>query len=195
MEDVNIDWSVFALEQINSSKVYIKAVLNIILFLTAIIVCILIIPKIWNFLFVILIGLVISLLANPIVKFLEIKLKIKKSAGSAMVILLVIAMIVLLLFAGITSLVKEGMKLISLLPTLFQNAELMFNELETSLSFLQGYLPKKMQTTNFEIMENIKPLITSLIAELKDPAITVVGNVALSRPTIVVSVVMCVLFA
>lgn len=161
----------------------------------AIVVCILIIPKIWNFLFVILIGLVISLLANPIVKFLERKLKIKKSTGSAMVILLVIAAIVLLLFAGITSLVKEGIKLISCLPALFQNAEQMFNELESSLSFLQGYLPKKMQTANFEIMESIKSLIAALITELKDPAIAAVGNVALSLPTILVSIVMCVLFA
>lgn len=179
----------------NGLKLYIKAILNIVFVIAMTVLCIYVIPKIWSILIVLLIGWIISVIAKPIVQFLEKRLKIKRTTGSAAVILFVIAMIVFFLFVGIVALFKEGMKLISYLPVLFENTEIVINELEQNLSIIKDFLPAPFQKVNFEIMETFKSLISTVVLELKDPAIEAVSNFALSIPTLLINIVMCILFA
>ena len=62
------------------------------------------------------IGWLISVIAHPLVCWLEKRLKIKKKFGSALVIVLVLGGIVLAAYFGITKLVQEIVKFLQQFP-------------------------------------------------------------------------------
>ena len=66
---------------------YIKAILNILTALVVLMLCIFLLPRVIIFFMPFVIGWVISLIAAPLARFLEEKLKIKRKAVSAFVII------------------------------------------------------------------------------------------------------------
>lgn len=78
-----------------SGLVYVKVVLNLVIMLAFILFCFLAIPRVIMYFLPFFIAWIISLIANPIVRFFETKLKIKRKMGTAFVIIAVIAVVVL----------------------------------------------------------------------------------------------------
>ena len=96
-------------------KKYAKACVNLSLVVIIILGCIFIAPKIMILFMPFIIGWFLSLLANPPVRFFEEKLKIKRKAGSVLVIVSVIAGICFLIYAVGSRLVKELIGLLKML--------------------------------------------------------------------------------
>ena len=85
---------------------YAKAIVNI---LVAVVVALLfctVLPKLLIFFMPYVIGWIIALIASPLVKFFEEKLKIKRKAGSAFVIIAVIAGVIVLGYVAVTKLAQ-----------------------------------------------------------------------------------------
>jgi len=72
----------------------LKMVTNILIYIIAILACIFLLPKAIKYFMPFVIGWIISCIANPLVQFLERKIKIKRKAGTVVVIVLVIALII-----------------------------------------------------------------------------------------------------
>ena len=79
-------------------KKYGKACMNLILVIVIVLGCIYFAPKIILLFMPFLIGGFLAWIVNPIVRFLEEKLKIRRKAGSAVVILSAIAGICFLIY-------------------------------------------------------------------------------------------------
>ena len=77
---------------------YLLAVLTILFIVFAL-------PKLISFLLPFVIGYIISLLANPFVRFMEKRIKIIRKHGSALIIALAIAGVIALLYFSISALV------------------------------------------------------------------------------------------
>ena len=78
------------------TRAYCKALANIILALIGAVVLITVVPRVLSFFMPFVVAWIIALLASPMVKFLEDKLRIKRKAGTACVIIAVIALIILI---------------------------------------------------------------------------------------------------
>ena len=78
------------------TRAYCKALANIILALIGVVVLITVVPRVLSFFMPFVVAWIIALLASPMVKFLEDKLRIKRKAGTACVIIAVIALIILI---------------------------------------------------------------------------------------------------
>jgi len=65
---------------------YLRALVNLAVYTAAIIFMITVVPKIFVFFLPFIIGWIISLIANPLVKFLEEKIKFKRKATSAILV-------------------------------------------------------------------------------------------------------------
>ena len=78
------------------TRAYCKALTNILLALIGLILLVTVVPKLLSFFMPFVVAWIIALLASPMVKFLEEKLKIRRKAGPACVIIAVIALIVLI---------------------------------------------------------------------------------------------------
>ena len=82
----------------DSVKHYLKIFLNLVLAALAIILVVILLPRLIVFFMPFVVGWIIALLANPLVQLLEKHLKIKRKAGSAFIIAVVIGGVAFLLY-------------------------------------------------------------------------------------------------
>lgn len=176
-------------------KTYIKAVLNILLFVISTIVFIFLLPKSICFILVLTIGGILAVISSPIAKLIESKLKIKYEISSGIAIGSVILAAVLFVWLICSSIIKEGTSLLIQIPILLENTINVLSNTDESFSFLKEYLPSDVQLINTEIVGALKSVVDVVVNEFKSPAIAFVGDFALSLPSAIIVTVMCLLFA
>ena len=99
-----------------ATKRYIKALLNILVFIVTLLLLIFLVPKVLVFFMPFVVGWIIACIASPVVKFFEEKLKIKRKASTAFVIIIVIALVVLCLYLVGSKVLHEAVMMIEDLP-------------------------------------------------------------------------------
>ena len=73
-----------------SSTKYLKVALNLLIALLFLLFCAFLLPKLIKFFMPFILGWVIAMIANPLVKFLDRKFRVVRKAASAVIIILVI---------------------------------------------------------------------------------------------------------
>ncbi len=179
----------------SNKKMYWKAGANIVLWITILLGCIVFLPKLISFFWPFVIGWILALIANPLVHFLESKLKIKRKASSALVIIFVLGILILLLYLLISKLVVEISNLISDMPNVLASWE---NEIR----IIQENLNKHSSKTKFnfdigKIWDNILPTIEGFIHKVlqSDSSMHAVGEFAKNLPSAIIGVIMMILSA
>ena len=97
-------------------KKYCKALVNLGMAFIILLLIVFLVPKLLVFFAPFVAGWIIALIASPLVRFFEEKVKIKRKAGSAFVIVAVIALVILILYLVGAKLTDEIMGLIGALP-------------------------------------------------------------------------------
>ncbi len=174
-------------------KKYCKALANITIALAIFLLVILVLPRLLFFFMPFVMGWIISLIAAPLVRFFEEKLKLKRKAGSAFVIIVVIGLVVLVLYLIGAKLVEEIVGLINALPTIWASAEADFNDIGKRLDIIYRRLPVDIQNSIAEITNQIGSYIGDLFGKISTPTITAVGNFAKQVPSIVIGIIMALL--
>ena len=77
-----------------TSRENLKLIVNILVSLAVLLLCIFLVPRLVLFFMPFVIGWLISCIANPLVAFLERKLKIRRKAGTVVVIVCAIAAVI-----------------------------------------------------------------------------------------------------
>lgn len=177
------------------TRAYWKAITNIILALIGAVLLITVLPRLLSFFMPFVVAWIIALLASPMVKFLEEKLKIKRKAGTACVIVAVIALIVLIGY-GIAAFLSEQIEgLLTDLPDIWESLQVQIRDVGRSLSKLFDSLPKDMQEGWAYFFENAEAFLGEQIAKLGSPSMSWLGNMAKQLPNLFVAVIMCLLAA
>ncbi len=176
-------------------KKYGKAITNLVLVMVIILGCIFIAPKIILLFMPFIIGWFLSLLANPLVKFFEEKIKIKRKAGSALVIICVIAGICALIYVLGSRLIKACINLLRFMPDMWQDMKVEFWALFHNWSDILDTLPKEVVEKAEELGESIGTEVGLIVGELSMPTADAVGTFAGNIPGIVIAVIMCLLSA
>ncbi len=176
-------------------KSIIKALTNLAFSLVILLLCIFLIPKLIMLFLPLLIGWLISCIANPLVVFLEKKLKIRRKAGTVVVIVAVIAAVSGIGYATFSILFRQIYGFVKELPDMW---ELMVHDLESFVSLLNQYVggvaPNLAGFFN-NIGNSIGEAITNLPSKLDFDTFggmgTMVGNIA----NVAISVIMTMLSA
>lgn len=176
-------------------KKYEKAFINISLVVILIWGCIFVAPKVILLFMPFVIGGFLALLASPMVKFLEEKLKIKRKTGSALVIVLVIGGICFLIYAIGNRLVKEVVGLFRMMPQMWNDMEVEFVALFRRWSDVIDSMPDEMVEQVRQLGEAIGTEMSVMIGELSIPTVDAVGRIAGNIPAMVVALSMCLLSA
>lgn len=174
-------------------KKYWKALVNLIVALIIFLLVIILVPRLLIFFLPFVVGWIIALIASPMVRFFEEKVKLKRKAGSAFVIIVVIGLVVLLFYLVGAKLVEEVVGLIGSLPEIWESMEAEFNEIGDNLNIVYQRLPKNMRTTLSSITSQIGGYVGGFLGELGTPTITAVGNFAKQLPSIIISMIMALL--
>ena len=173
-------------------KKYCKAVVNIILAIAILLLAVFLLPRLLAFFAPFVVGWVIAWMP---VKFFEEKMKIKRRAGSAVVIIAVIALIVLAIYGLISILVKEGMGLAQSLPEMLEEIQKDFYEVGERLERIYRTLPKGIQQNLDGLISQIQNYAGGFLGKLSSPTLTAVGNFAKYLPTFFIGVIIALLSA
>ncbi|MCM1267171.1 MAG: sporulation integral membrane protein YtvI [Bacteroidales bacterium] len=176
-------------------KTYLKAALNLFTVLVAAFLCIFLLPRcIWFFMPFIM-GWIISLIASPVVRFFEEKLKVKRKAMSAVVIVAVLAVVVLFVYLLLAKLVREGVNFFHELPNIWNTILAELNKVGANLQVVYDRMPANVQETIDQIGQDMGDYVSGILGNIELPSFEAVGNVAKQIPDIFLGVVMCLLSA
>ncbi|MDE6214461.1 MAG: sporulation integral membrane protein YtvI [Lachnospiraceae bacterium] len=176
-------------------KLYFKVTLNLLTALAVVLLCIFLLPKCIWFFMPFIVGWIISLIASPVVHFLEEKLKVRRRASSAVVVIAVLAVVILLVYLLMTKLVKEGVHFINELPNIWNSILGQLNIVGANLQGVYDRMPADMQATLDNIILEMGDYVSGVMGSSEPPSFEKVGNVAKQIPDIFLSVVMCLLSA
>ena len=175
------------------SRKYVKAVLNLITAVVILLFVVFVVPSVISYFMPFVIGWIIAMIANPLVRFLDEKIKIRRKAGSAIVIIAVIAAIVAGIY-GILSLLAGQLKgFVEELPGLWKAMESDISNAGSSLESFSHYFSPNVQEQVAKILNSLMNLLSSAVDHMGSPTVSAVGNFAKNIPTIIVGVIMCLL--
>lgn len=142
-----------------------------------------------------IIGWFLAWLAGPVVHFFEVKMKIKRKAGSALVIISVIAGICVLIYFIGNLLVREILGVLRIMPDFWSEVKIEFVGFTREWSKVIESLPEEVVEKANELGENIGSELGVLVGELSMPTVDAARKFAGNIPGAVIAVVMCLLSA
>ena len=161
-----------------SCKTYLKVILNLITALVVLLLCVFLLPKCIVFFMPFIIGWIIALIASPVVRFFEEKLKIRRKGASVIVIVAVLAVVILLVYLIGAKLVREGINFANELPVLWEGIMNEFNQVGENLEGIYNRLPVDMQNTLDNIGQEMGNYFSGIMTSIELPSFAAVGSVA-----------------
>ena len=152
----------------------------------------------WNlirFFMPFVIGWIIAAIASPLVNWLEQRLKIVKKLGSALIVILVLAAIILALYFGISRLASEISDLIRNFPDMYAQLEIGLRQIGDTLSGIFERLPTGIQNGWKTVVQNLDQYMGNLVSNMSEPTVMAAGNIAKSVPYYLISFIVAVLSA
>lgn len=178
-----------------SITTYVKVVLNLLTALAVLLLCIFLLPRCIYFFMPFVIGWIIALIASPVVRFFEEKLKVRRKGASVIVIVAVLAAVISLVYAVVSKLIQEGISFINELPMLLEGIKAEFVQVGANLQGVYNRLPEDMQNTLYNIGSEMSGYFSGMMEDAGTPTFEAVSNVARQLPDIFLGTIMCILSA
>lgn len=141
------------------------------------------------------IGWFVAFIANPLVCWLEKRLKIVKKLGSALIIIAVLAAVVGVMYLGISKLVEEIRSLMVNFPQIYSELERGLKEIGESLQGIFQLLPEGFRDGWAAMISNLDSTMGELIGRVSEPTVEAAGNLAKRIPSILVSTIVMIVSA
>lgn len=169
---------------------YLKIISNLALAVLAVLVVIFVVPKVLRFFMPFVVGFVISLIVNPIVKFLDKKLRIKRTYGLLFLTAAVVAAVTFGGYAAGTVLWVETKEFVAEIPAMYEATKQELSAFTAQMQHMLVMLPG-MQEFDFAALESS---LTTFVTQTVDGLFTAetfskIGSLA----DLLVSVIMGIL--
>ena len=174
---------------------YLKISINIFLAILTLLFFIFVVPRIIWFFMPFFIGWIIALIAAKPVRFLGEKLKIRRKAASAFIIVLAIALVILVGYGIIAILMEQLLGFVGSIPKLWEGMEEDLNTIGDNLAILLANQPIEIQTRLTDLTDNISGYISDGVSQIGTPTISALGNFVKNIPSAIIGIIMCVLSA
>lgn len=176
-------------------RTYLKVFINLGIMLALLLICIFVIPRIIIFFMPFVVGWIIALIASPLVEFFEKKVKIKRKASSAFVIIAVIALVILAGYLLGLKLTEQIVDFIGELPQMWESIQRDFEEIGEKLDAAGKYLPKELELALTSITSNVGKYLGEFFGGLGSPTIEAVSRFTMNLPSIIIAIIMTLLSA
>ena len=174
-------------------KKYSKALVNLAIAIVILFGVMFLIPRVLLFFMPFVVGWIIALIASPLVRFFEEKIKLKRKIGSAFVIIVVIAMVVALLYFLIAWLVNQIGGLLHSLPEMWKGMEADLNSMGQRLSVVFSRLPEDTRLKLNNLTDTIVGYLGEFFSRLGTPTIEAAGSFAKQLPSLFIGIIMALL--
>lgn len=177
----------------NKMKKYWKALSNLAIALLVLLFAIYVAPKILIFFSPFVVGWVIALIAGPFVRFFEEKIKLKRKAGSAFVIVVIIGCVVFAIYLLGSVLVDQMVGLVSELPEMWEGVKADLDDIAKNFNSLYKRFPLDLRESFENLTTEIGSYIGDHLGKISTPTIAAAGNFAKRLPTIIIGTIMALL--
>lgn len=174
-------------------KKYMRILLNIIIPVTVIALICFLGPKVIKFFIPFVIGWLIAMIANPLVRFLERRLSIVRQHSSALIVVVVLALIIGALYLIVSKLTMEIAEFTNDLPKLYDSLRLEISSIMQKFQHLFLLLPEDIQYYIYEFGNNLGAYISEAVQKIASPTVAAAGSMAKGIPNLLVNVVITVL--
>ncbi len=177
----------------NGGRRILKILLNILIPLGSILfVCM---AGLWmlKFFMPFVVGWCIAMIANPLVKLLEQRVKLVRRHSSVLIVVVVLAGVISAIYVLISRLSLEFVGLIQDLPEIFEAGQKEIQNALAGFSRLLERLPRGIQEPLGRFNDHLGELFGGLLQSVAFPTVTMAGNVARGIPAALVYSVMVIL--
>lgn len=176
-----------------TSRRYGKIAVNLLIAIIVLLAAVFLLPKVLVFFMPFLIGWIIACIANPLIKFLEERLRFKRKAVTALVIISVIALVVLAGYGIIVILVEQITGFVHYLPTVWASLEADLMDIGKNLEALLNRFPVEVQWKFEDIGKDMELYTSGIVEKIGTPTMQAVGSFARNIPSVIISIIMCAL--
>lgn len=176
-------------------KKYGKSIAVFIITLAIVILCVALGIQFLKFFMPFVIGWVIALIANPLVRILERRLKVARKHTSMLLIIAVLAGVITgIYFLGVR-LARETGDLIEQAPVLYQDISQNFRNAGKNLEPFINELPQNVQDSIAEAQEDIGSITGEAVSRLSHFTVDKASSLAKNIPGILISIIFSILSA
>lgn len=147
---------------------YLKIVVNLILCILTAVLVIWLGPKLISFFLPFVIAIIVSAIANPLVNFLEKKVKILRKHSSAVIIVLVLAVLFAVIYLLIWSILQGLQSLFGELDNIIATFLGFLDEFRLALTNLSISLPDSLHETISSLDASIETALTGFATDLME---------------------------
>ncbi len=176
-------------------KIYLKIIVNLLLTVTGIVLLIVFLPKLIRFFLPFVIGGILSVIANPLVKFLERRIKLLRKHSSAIIIVTVLLAVAGVLYLVIWLIVREIGSLFDNLDVLEAQVQSIVDTLSTRLSGIYQMLPESIQQGIQALNVNMGEYLANLFENINLPTISDAGGYVRSIAEVLLMAIFTILSA
>lgn len=173
----------------------VKLVVNILVSVLILLGCIFLVPKLVLFFMPFVIGWIISCIANPLVVLLERKLKIRRKAGTVVVIVCVIAAVSGIGYGLGVVLWRQISGFIEEIPSMWEAVKKDFDAFGVLIQQYIGVRAPKLADALNNLGNTIGEMITDLPKSLNFSTFEDMGSMVGNIASVIVSIIMCMLSA
>lgn len=160
----------------NEPKIYVRILVNFLLVLAGILLVALLGPKLISFFMPFVIAFFIASIANPIVRFMEKKIKIARKYSSVLMIVLVLGAVVGVLYLLISFLVKQTMNLYDDRFEIYNEIVTILDNFTDNLGGIYDMLPVSLQETLSNFQTSLSTWAESFVESIELPGISTVSS-------------------
>lgn len=157
-------------------KIYLQIFTNLLLTILLFLFIIFVVPKLIRFFLPFVIGFIISLIANPVVRFMEKKIKIVRKHGSAIIIVLVLGAIVGVIYLLGYIIGHEVVSMINDLPNILSAVTSFQEKLSVDLAGVIAKLPEGIQRLFGNINSTLTDAIMHFVSSVELPTLSDAGG-------------------
>ena len=139
------------------------------------------------------IGWLIALVANPLVRLLERKVNLVRKHSSVLIVVVVLGGIIGGLYFLVGRVIIELRSLVSDMPAIYEAVRLEILEALEALNRLMTRMPPGVQEWFNRTNENLGGIASGLMQRIAFPTVTVAGNVARRIPALLVNSIVVIL--
>lgn len=175
------------------TRYYAGILLNILVPAVQIALVCLVVPKILVFFLPFVIGWVIAMIANPLVRMLERRLKLVRKHSSALIVVAVLAAVIGLGYFLVSRLFMQAYELVLDIPELYALISAELKEISVRLEDLLNLLPDGVQREWEKLAGDVGQAVGLLVQNIAPPTVEAAGSVAMRIPSALVNIVVTIL--
>ncbi len=182
-----------AQEEKNDNKIYLRVLVNLVLTIAALSLIIWLLPAALRFFAPFVVAIIISAIANPLVKFLRKRLKFARKLSSVIVILLVVTAVAGILYGVGYFIVTEAVKLYDNRIEIMSAIEVGFNNAAAHLSGVYALLPETAQKFISGTSADLSKWFSGFVENIKLPSVSGAAGAVGSFADVLLNIIICLM--